>query len=48
MTYQSQLTELKGMIEKIEYYKYTTDPPSGKGQNPFDPAPVCPELYCFL
>ena len=25
MTYQSQLTELKGMIEKIEYYKYTTD-----------------------
>ena len=25
MTYQSQLTELRGMIEKIEYYKYTTD-----------------------
>ena len=25
MTYQSQLTELREMIEKIEYYKYTTD-----------------------
>ena len=25
MSYQSQLTELKSIIEKIEYYKYTTN-----------------------
>ena len=25
MSYQSQLAELKSIIEKIEYYKYTTN-----------------------